>query len=527
MQEVQLILGLLLVVAVLVLVADKFDIPYPILLVVGGLAIGFIPGLPQIEIEPELIFLLFLPPILQMAAYSTSGRDFRANLRSILMLAVGLPIFTMVLVAVVAHALIPELNWAAAFVLGAIVSPPDAVATTAIARKVGLPRRIVTILEGESLLNDATALVALRLAIAAVATGAFSPGEAAFSFVLTALGGIVVGFVIAQAATWLFHRMDNAPIEITIQLLSGYGSYVLAETFHVSGVIAVVTTGLIFGRNGSRLMSAETRIRATSVWAVVDFLLNGLIFILIGLQLPGIVSELSEYEFVTLLTYSAAVTLTVILARLVWMPFGAWIPRLVINGIKGRTHEPLPSPKYVFITGWAGMRGIVSLAAALSLPIITNNDAFPGRELIIFITFVVILATLLAQGLTLPLLVRVLKIRDDGTSEREERKARLEAASAATIRLEELSKEDWVTSDAIHDLRTHYKERQRIYSDELDKKTRKEVEEEAHAHKRIRHELLQAEREALIRLRDEGTIADEVLRHVERDLDLEQEGLRL
>ena len=526
MHEVEIVLGLLLVVAVLVLLADKLRVPYPILLVLGGLAISFVPGLPRIEPEPGLVFLIFLPPIIQAAAYNTSIRDFRANFRSILLLAIGLPIFTMIVVAVVAHSLVEGMTWPAAFVLGAIVSPPDAVAATSIAQKLGLPRRIVTILEGESLLNDATALVAYRLGVAAVLTGVFSFGEAAFRFLLTAIGGVIVGWVVGMLAVWLFKRIDDPPIEITLQLLSGYGSYLLAEALGVSGVVALVAIGFVFGRMGSTIMSPRTRTQAASVWQIVVFVLNGLIFILIGLHLPVVLESLSEYSFGTLLLYAGAISLAVILARIVWMPFGAYVPRYIINKIKGRIHEEYPPLANAAVVSWAGMRGMVSLAAALSIPLTAGSEPFPARHLIIFLTFAVILVTLLVQGLSLPILARVLGVRDDDSAELEEKKARLHAAEAGALRLEELAREQWASADAVADLRAHYHERKRLYSDGLDGDARAELEREAVTHIRIRREVLEAERHAIIRLRDDGAINDEVLHLIERDLDLEVQSLR-
>lgn len=526
MHEVEIVLGLLLVVSVLVLLSEKIKLPYPILLVVGGLAIGFMPGLPRIEVEPELIFLLFLPPIIQSAAYQTSIRDFKANFRSIMQLAVGLPIVTTIGVAVVAHFLIEGFGWAESFVLGAIVSPPDAVSATVIGRAVNLPKRIVTILEGESLLNDATALVAYRLAVIAVVTGAFSFAEAGVRFLITAGGGVLVGVGIGWLAVILFKNMQNAPIEITLQLLSGYGAYLAAEAIGASGVVSVVTVGLIFGYMGPRVMSSETRIQAMSVWEIMIFLLNGLIFILIGLQLPTVVGDLSEYSFWTLALYGGVITLAVILIRLIWMPFGAWVPRLIINRVKGYVHEPLPPWQAVAVTAWAGMRGMVSLAAALALPTLAGDKPFAARELIIFITFVVILITLVGQGLTLPALVRALKVYDDGSALQEERKARRKAAEAAVARLDQLARENWASAHMVEDLRVHYRERQRTYSDDLDGAARAQLEKEEESFKRLHGELLKVERFTLIKMRDEGAINDEVLRQVERDLDLSEQGLR-
>src|SRR5438874_1374384 len=315
MRNIEIILGLLLAVALLVTLARRLTIPYPILLVLGGLALSFVPGLPRIEVEPGVIFLLFLPPIIASAAFFTPVRDFRANLRSITLLAVALPVLTMIVVAVVAHGMIEGMTWPAAFVLGAIVSPSDAVATTSIAQSMRLPRQLLTVLEGESLLNDATALVAYKLAIAAVATGAFSVLEAGVGFVVTGAGGLLVGLGVGMAAVWVMRRIEDPPVLIMLQILTSYASYLLADTLGVSGVLAAVATGFYLARVGWMQLTSRTRLEATSVWQIMIFVLNGLVFILIGLLLPAIEGSLSRYSFGTLLGYGAAISLAVILTR--------------------------------------------------------------------------------------------------------------------------------------------------------------------------------------------------------------------
>jgi len=527
MYVIEIVLALLLAVTLLVMLARQISIPYPILLVLGGLALSFVPGIPQIEIEPGVIFLLFLPPIIQSAAYFTPIRDFRANIRSITLLAVGLPIFSMVVVAVVAYWLIDGISWPVAFLLGAIVSPSDAVATTSIAGSMRLPRRLVTVLEGESLLNDATALVAYKLAIAAVITGAFSVWGAGLGFVLTGGIGLLLGLLVGMAGVWILRRIDDPPIEIMLQILVGYGSYLLADSLGASGVLAVVATGFYLGRSGSTIMSARTRLESSSVWQIVIFVLNGLVFILIGLLLPTIIRDLSSYSFGTLLLYAVAISLAVVVARIVWTPFSAYLPRFIINKIAGEIREPYPSWKLGVVGAWSGMRGIVSLAAALALPVVLENgQPFPNRELVIFLTFAVIFTTLVVQGLTLGPLIRLLKLRDDGREEVEENKARLVAAKAGASRLEELAVEEWVADEMADDMRAHYQERKRRYASRYRGSNDDGVETQASSQLRLQRELLVAERQAIIRLRDNGVINDEVLRRVERDLDLEEQGLR-
>lgn len=516
--DIGLILGLLVAMTALVGVAGRLGVPYPVLLVLGGLAIGFVPGLPAAELDPELVLLVFLPPLLMDAAYFTSLRDFRANASSIGLLSVGLVLATTAAVALVAHWAIPGLPWPAAFALGAIVSPPDAVAATSIASRLGLPRRLVSVLEGESLVNDATALVAYRVAVAvAVGGAAFSFSEAGLDFLLAGVGGVAAGLAVAFVATRLWRVVTDTDISITISFLGTYASYLLAEEFHASGVIAVVTYGLYIGRWENNV-PARVRVEGTTVWRQVIFLLNGLVFVLIGLQLPGILEGISEFSFGELLWYAALVSLTVIVVRLLWVFPGAYAARVL-----GREGASYPPWQEVTIVGWAGMRGVVSLAAALALPLTTENGApFPGRDLILFITFSVILATLVLQGLTLPALIRGLKVASDDAEEREEAKARLMASRAAMERLEALAAEEWVPREEADEARRRYEERSGVFAARYGGERDPSFEERDGASARLRLELLDAEIGALVRLRDDGYINDDVLRRVRQELDLER-----
>lgn len=525
---VELVLILFLAVAGLAALAQRLRIPYPILLTLGGLALSFVPGLPRVALASELVFLIFLPPILYEAAWFTSWRDFRANLRPISLLAFGLVLVTMVTVAAVAKALIPGLPWAAAFVLGAIVSPPDAAAATSIISRLGVPRRVVTVLEGESLINDATALVAYRFAVAAVVTGAFSLVEAGQQLVLVGVGGVAIGLAVGLAVVLAEKVIDDPPVETAISFIAPIGAYLLAEEFHWSGVLATVAAGLFVSRRASRLMESDTRVSSTAVWGAVIFILNGLIFILIGLQLPAILEGLSARPVPLLLGYAVAISLTVIVVRLVWVFPATYLPRLFFASV--RASDPYPKPRNVAIVAYTGLRGIVSLATALALPLeLAGGVPFPERDLLIFLTFTTILATLVGQGLTLPWLVRKLGVTADGDGEREERKARLHAAKAVLARLEELVDEEWATEEAIGRLRDHYVDRARHLADDLGVAIESlGVHADGHdAHhllveKRVRRELIATERRVIIRLRDEGTIGDEALRSIERDLDLEE-----
>src|SRR5467141_1802648 len=342
---VETVMGLLAAVAALALLARKVPVPYPILLVLGGLALALIPGLPQTRLDPELVFLVFLPPLLYPAALFTSWRDFRANLRPILLLAVGLVLFTTVAVGFLAHYFIPELPLAAGFVLGAIVSPPDAIAAMAIAEHLRLPHRIVTILEGESLVNDATALVALRFAIVAVSSNSFSIAHAGAQFIVVALGGIAFGLGVGYVTASIQKRIDDAPIEITISLLTPFAAYLPAEQLGLSGVLAVVTTGLYHGWRIPEMTSSRTRLQSGPVWQMIEFVLNGFIFLLIGLQLPEVLRNLSGQPIAPLVGYAAAISLAVILIRILWVFPASYLPRFLFKSIRDR--DPYPAWQHV------------------------------------------------------------------------------------------------------------------------------------------------------------------------------------
>jgi Na+/H+ antiporter len=526
MHDLELVLALMAAVAVLATLARLLGVPYPILLVVGGALLGLVPGLPSVHLEPEIVFLVFLPPLLTYAGAYTSMRDFRANLGPITMLAGGLVLFTIAAVAVVAHALVEGMSWPAAFVLGAIVSPPDAIAATAIAQRLGLPRRIVTVLEGESLLNDATALVALRMATVAVVTGVFSLSEAVVSFVVMAIGGIVIGLVVAWLIVEIRARIEDPPVEITLALLTPYLAYLPAEQLHVSGVLAAVAAGLYVGRHFSRMMSASTRLYGAPVWRMFIFILEGLVFILIGLQLNGVMHDLADRPVGTMLLQGLAISVAMIVARVVWV---AAISRL--PGLGRPAGQPPPTWPEVLIISWAGMRGVVSLAAALALPLATSaGTPFPDRELIIFLTYCAIVVTLVGQGLTLPPLIRWLRVGGDEVAEQEEHLARVEATEAALARLDELADQDGRHAQAGW-LRSYYEERRHLLAARAEREGRgyddgaESDESPDAAYRRIRGEVIAAERAAVARLRDEGKIADEVLLHIQRELDHEEQRL--
>jgi monovalent cation/hydrogen antiporter len=521
-----LLLLLMVAVAGLSILARPLGVPYPILLVLGGLLLGFLPGLPAVELPPELVLVVFLPPLLYQAAFFSTLRDLRADLRAITTTAVGLVLVTMAAVAVTAHALVDELSWAVAFTLGAIVSPTDALAATAVARRLGAPRRLVTVLEGESLVNDATALVAYRIAVAAAVGGSFVVWEAGLRFVVGVAGGVAVGLIVGWLVAVVRRRLEDPPAEIVLTVVTGYAAYLPAERLEVSGVLAAVTAGLFVGWRAPELASPTTRLLAFSFWEILVYLLNAVLFLLVGLQLQPILEQVTGRSVATLLGLAALVSAVVIAVRFVW---SFTVPYLV----RALDRRPSQVARRVgarqrLISSWSGMRGAVSLAAALALPLETESGRpFPERELILFVTFGVIFVTLVVQGLTLPALIRRLGVHDDGAEQREELQARLGATDAALARLEELAVEEWTRDDTVERLRGLYQFRRRrlkaragIFEDDG-------YEDRSLAYQRLVRELLEAQRHAIIRLRNQGVISDGVMHRVERELDLEDSRLEI
>jgi len=514
MGSIEIVLLLLVAATALAIVARRIGVPYPILLVLGGLALGFLPGLPHIELEPDLVFLLFLPPILFAAGYFTSIRDFKANAQPIGLLAVGLILVTTVVVAIVLRALVPAIPWPVAFAFGAIVSPPDAVAATAIFQRLGVPRRVVTILEGESLVNDATALVAYRTAIAAALTGAFSLADAAIGFAAVAIGGILVGVLAGRTVAWFVARVPDPVFAVVITFLAPAAAYIPAEQLGVSGVLAAVVAGILLGQRAPRLMNSEVRVAGEAAWQVLLFLVNGSVFILIGLQLPIVLEGLADRPVAELVWLAVAVSATAILVRIAWVFPATYLPRRLSAALRRR--DPHPPVRSVFIISWAGMRGAVSLAAALALP-----RELAERDLLVFLTFCVILATLVGQGLTLPVLIRLLGIAPDRDDGHEEARVRQVAAEAAVYRIGELEREWPGHQELIDALRAQYLHRASHLEIDGDG-PRDEAERELLEHRIIRREVIDAEREAVLRLLERGAVADDVVRRVQRDLDLEE-----
>jgi Na+/H+ antiporter len=517
------VFGLLLATAALAVLSRIVNVPYPITLVLGGCVIGFVPGVPDVELDPDLVLLLFLPPLLYGAAFFTSLRDLRYNARPILLLSIGLVIATMGAVAIVAHEVI-GLGWGESFVLGAVVSPTDAVAPAEIMRRLGAPRRMLTVIEGENLTNDWTALVLYSFAVAAVVTGSFSLGDAVFRFVVNGVGGLLIGLAAGWVIREVRSRIDDPPTEITISLLSGYAAYLPAEEIGVSGVIAAVTVGVYMGWHTPRLTTPVMRMQGVSVWEILTFLLNAVLFLLVGLQLPTVLDSISGFSAAELAGWGLLVSAVVIAVRLAWQFTVVFIIRALDRRPSQRARRSTWRERLV--GGWAGMRGSVALAAALAIPFQTDAGApFPDRSLLIYLAFAVILVTLVGQGLTLGPLIHWLGVRDDdGAEQDEEVRARVRIAEAAIERLDEIAGDGWAREDTVERVRGMYDYRRRRFTTRADGDGTT-YDERTDLYLRLMYELFDAQREALLDLRDRREISDEVRRRVERDLDLEETRL--
>jgi len=514
------LISLLLAVSVLAAASRAINVPYPIVLVLGGLVMGFVPGIPEVELEPEMVLVIFLPPLLYSAAFFASLRDLRYDLRTISLMAIGLVIATACAVAVVAHALIEDLPWAAAFALGAIVAPTDPLAATEIGRRLSLPRRLNTILEGESLINDGTALVIYRVAVGAVG-GAFSLADAGLKFVAGAAGGIAIGLAVGWVIAEIRKRLDDPPVEVTISLLSGYAAYVPAERAGCSGVLAAVTIGIYIGWRAPDISNARQRVAGYSMWTILTFLLNALLFVLIGLQLPLILDGLQDEPIGELITVAAAVAAVVIVCRLVWVHLMTGAIRALDRRASQRARRGTWRARTV--TGWAGMRGAVSLAAALALP-----ADFPARDQLLFITFAVILATLVLQGLTLPAVIRWSGVHDDGAEEREDLLARRRATEAALARIDELEAQEWTRDDTVERMRAMYAYRaRRLTARAGGSEDGDGFEHRSRKYQKMVRSVLDAQRRAVVDLRNRGEISNDVMHRIERELDLEDERLEI
>jgi CPA1 family monovalent cation:H+ antiporter len=518
---VELVIGLILAATVLATIARRIGIPYPVLLVLGGLVLGFIPGLPKVVIPPDVVFLIFIPPLVYIAATQVTLRDFRNNLRPILLLSIGLVIATLCFVAGVTVWGVEGFTWTTGFLLAAIIGPTDTVAVNAVTGEVAIPRRVGVILEGESLVNDIVALVAYKIAVDAVMTGTISLASASYMLAWGSIGGIGIGLLVGVAAAWVRKRLEDPSVNIAASLLTGFATYLAAEAVHASGILATVTAGLYVGRRLSKILPPEGRLQAFAFWETITFLLEGLAFVLIGLELRTIMDDLADFSLATLFTYAALVSGAVILLRLVWVfPF-SYLPRYFSRRI--REKDPYPPWQQIFLVGWAGMRGVDSLAAALALPLVLPNQSpFPQRNLILFLAFSVILSTLVLQGLSLPLLIRWMRVKDDNQDQREEAHARLAAAQAALERLEEEEIVKNTSNEVLLRLRGMYEHRVRRFQAQLNPNDDGGCEEIIDTLHQLLIDLLHTERRVVIELRDQGIISDDVLRRIERSLDFEE-----
>lgn len=523
-QAVELVfLLLLLFVVAFGALARKLQVPYPIVLVIAGLLLGFVPGIPKIAMNPDIVFFVILPPLLYSAAWVTSWREFSYNMVSILLLAFGLVTFTVIGVAQGAPWLFSGFDWKLGLVLGAIVAPTDALAATSIAQRVGIPKRITDLLEGESLVNDASGLLALEFGVAIVLRHETpTVSGAALRLAYLTFAGLAVGLLTGWIIDRIERRIDDGPIEIALSILVPYAAYFTADRLHASGVLAVVACGLYLSRRSSGFFSPGVRLQAWAVWDALNFILNGLVFVLIGLQLPYVLAGIHDYSRATLILYGALFSALVIALRVIWIFPGAWLAYKIRRGL---LHQKVTMPPVggMLVVGWTGMRGVIALAAAIALPqTLMDGSPFPQRNLIVFLAFCVILVTLVLQGLTLPWLVRILGVADPAGPNVEEENARREILEAALTFLENERKKDASEFASIYeDLTGHYRHR-------LTDVTGKDDDDSSPEHhnrwSRISRELLRLERQTAIRLRNEGRINDETLRQLEHEIDLRELG---
>jgi CPA1 family monovalent cation:H+ antiporter len=519
---------LLLFVVVFGALARKLATPYPIVMVVGGLLLSFIPGIPKISLDPNVIFFVILPPLLYSAAWLTSWREFSYNIISILLLAFGLVTFTVVAVTQAGQWLLPGFDWRIGLVLGAVVAPTDAIAASAIAKRIGLPKRIVDILEGESLINDASALLALEFGIALLVGGrtpTFGMGLLRLLYLTAA--GIGIGLIIGEIVHLIEHRIDDAPIEIALSILTPYVTYLAADSVRASGVLAVVACGLYLSRKSSHFFSANVRLQAWAVWDSLTFILNGLVFVLIGLQLPYVLGEIRDHSLRALIAYGAIFSALLILLRLIWTFPGAHLANFIRRKALHQ-NERMPGARQVFVVGWTGMRGVISLAAAIALPqTLANGNPFAQRNMIIFLAFSVILVTLVLQGLTLPPLIRVLGLAGTSAPHAEEQEARRVILEAALAYLEKPRDGGGPESAEVYaDLTQHYRHRLEVIGEAKDGL---EAGGSRNFYKRfveVSGEALRVQRRTAVQLRNRGQISDELLRELERELDLDEARLQ-
>lgn len=521
--EVTLLL-LIAMIALLAAAAQRLRVPYPIVLLLGGLTLSFFPWIPKVSIDPTFIFLVVLPPLLFASTINIGWAELRANSAHILMLGLGLVAFTVIAVATAMHFIVPGFNWRVGAVLGAVLSTTDTIAVGAVARRVGLPHRILQVIEGESLTNDAMGLLALQFTSALVVSGTVPTLLGGIGdFIWLIVAGIFAGLVVAIPIAHFERRLQSVALQLLVSIVTPYFAYLLGESLHGSGVLATVVCGLYFGRMQSRAFSSQTRLESKAVWDTIDFSLNGLVFILIGLQLPSILHGMGDSNWTQKLLHAAMVCALVIGLRFMWVFAGARSVQAIRNRLFHREGEYI-SNRVLTVVSWSGMRGVLTLAAALSLPsVIANGHPFPERQAIIFFSYAVILVTLLGQGLSLPTLIRRLNVAEPEDVRKMALAARAAVVHAGLERLQQIRDED----EDLEANRTGYELLERFYQDRLrglepEQKEEKEQskQEQQRTMQQIAYSLRQAEREELMRLRAAGRIRDNTLREVERELDL-------
>ncbi len=520
MYEVSTVLVLLCLVTLLAFWTRTWSIPYPTLMVLVGVSIALVPGLPNVQLTPDIVFLIFLPPLLYAAAWQTPFDDFKKNIRPIALLAIGLVLVTTLVVGFVAHWIFPGLPWPAAFALGAIISPPDAIAASAVTQRLRVPRRIIVILEGESLLNDASGLVAYRVALAVAAGQHFTVSGAVSQFLIASVGGLTVGFLVGKAVIAIHKRMDEPLMETVVTLLTPFAAYLICEAIHVSGVLAVVCAGLMVRQRATTLFSAATRLHANAVWASVVFILTGLTFIFIGLQMREVVRFVANEEQLLWLFLDAVIILVVTIAvRIVWVFPAAWLPRLLSATIRER--DAAPPTSHLLLIGWTGMRGVVSLAAAMALP-----SDFPYRNLLLFVVFVVILGTLVVQGLSLPWVVRKLIVSETGPSRsHQEIDARLALLAAANVYLDG-RRTAGVPDHEIDFLRSHFRAHADHWLVRLELEDETVLETQSPVCQEAFTGVLNAQRDRLHELVRETIIEESLCQKMEREIDMEETRIK-
>lgn len=502
-------------------IANRFHLPLEIFLVIGSCILSLNPWLPPLQLNPQIVFSLFLPPILFSAAYFTSWRDFKFNFRPISLLAFGLVVFTMFVVAITAKLLLPEFTWAECFLLGAIVSPTDATSATTIIKKIGAPRRLITILEGESMINDATALILFRFSLAAILGSSFSLSNAATHFIYLATGGVVFGLFVGVISIYLLPKIQSVTAETTFTFITAYATFLISEYIGVSSIIATVVCGIYSGIRFPEVASSLTRINAKASWKTLLFIINGLVFTLIGLELPLILQNLQDHLLVSFIFYGLVISIIVMLARLVWVYPMAYLPRLFFPSIARR--DPMPSYKFLFVVGWSGMRGIVSLAAALSIPFaLSQGVAFPHRDLIIFITYCVIVVTLIVPTLSLPIILKFFHLSDNEDEMKQEAIARVRATKNSIDVIQLFSENEQVPKEIVNDVRNHLDQRLRIIKTQLNEMPYSTLIDEYATLKKLIFALIDNERKTLLELRKTGEINDEVFHRLSDELDIEE-----